>query len=57
MRQKKVSILSDIKSKTEWDEWAREAEMDVSCLRSHFCLEEYFKQVYQATHLVHPVDY
>jgi hypothetical protein len=43
MRQKEVSILSDIKGKTEREEWARETKMVVSRLWSHFCLEEYFK--------------
>jgi len=56
MRQKEVSILSDIQGKTEREKWTRKAKMVVSGLWSHFCLEEYFKQVYQATHLVYPMD-
>jgi len=56
MRQKEMSILSDVKGKTEWEEQTRETEMAVWRLWSDFCLEECLKQAYQATHLVYPVD-
>jgi hypothetical protein len=43
MRQKEVSILSEIKGKTEREKWTRKAKMVVSDLWSHFCLEKCFK--------------
>jgi len=56
MRQKEVSALSIIKGAMQWEESPRKTKVALSRLWPYIRLEESFKQVFQATHLVYPMD-
>ena len=52
MRQKVLSALLIVKGKAQREESPWKTKMAVSHLWPHVWLEESFKQVFQATHLV-----
>jgi hypothetical protein len=56
MRQKVVSVLPIVKSKTQREQSPWKTKVALLYLWPHLWLEESFKQVFQTTHLVYPMD-
>jgi len=56
MRKKVVSVLPVVKGKTQREQSPWKTEVALWHLWPYVRLEEPFKQVFQTTHLVYPMD-